>query len=62
MRSNHAMESGTGLGYYGEDCFSGGDVITRLCDFDLLVLNVYSFGTNVKYSAKNSLFDNKFLF
>lgn len=44
------------------DCFSGGDVITRLCDVDLLVLNVYSFGTNVKYSAKNSLFDNKFLF
>lgn len=58
MRSNHAMESGTGLGY----CFSGGDVITRLCDVDLLVLNVYSFGTNVKYSAKISLFDNKFLF
>lgn len=44
------------------DCFSGSDVINRLCDIDLLVLNVYSFGTNVKYSAKNSLFDNKFLF
>lgn len=31
-----------------------GDVITRLCDVNLIVLNVYSFGTNVKYSAKNS--------
>lgn len=63
----YAFQSCGGVGNWARllwriDCFSGGDVITRLCDVDLLVLNVYSFGTNVKYSTKNSLFNNKPLF
>lgn len=62
MSFNYVMELGIGFGYYGEDCFFGGDVIIWLCDVDFFVLNVYLFGINVKYVVKNLFFDNKFLF